>query len=124
MVRFFTANPGFRSRIAHHTDFPDYRDAGIRGVEVKTQSYALDESDKQALEEYIAHRCKQPHFANARSIRNAPDRARLRQANRLFETQSGPLDARALSTITAADIRPSRDFRGGLDADRPQKETP
>ena len=51
-------------------------------------------------------------------VRNALDRARLRQANRLFESAAGPLDAEALSTITAADIRASRVFSGGLDVDR------
>lgn len=67
---------------------------------------------------YIALRREQPHFANVRSIRNALDSARLRQANRLFETAKGPLDAAALSTITEADIRAGRVFSGGLDSNR------
>jgi len=67
-----------------------------------------------AMQEYIAHRRQQPHFANARSIRNALDRARLRQANRLLATATGPLDANALSAIDEADIRASRVFSGGL----------
>ncbi|MGH7006210.1 MAG: CbbX protein, partial [Alphaproteobacteria bacterium] len=62
------------------------------------------------MADYIELRRQQPHFANARSIRNALDRARLRQANRLFETSNGPLDAASLSTITAADIKASRIF--------------
>jgi hypothetical protein len=70
------------------------------------------------MTEYISLRRRQPHFANARSIRNALDRARLRQANRLFETARGPVDRAALSTITAADIRASRVFSGGLDSER------
>ncbi|WP_347312257.1 CbbX protein [Defluviimonas sp. SAOS-178_SWC] len=121
MDKFFAANPGFRSRIAHHIEFPDYTDAELEKIAetmLAAQSYAFDKGGRQAFEEYIALRRKQPHFANARSIRNALDRARLRQANRLFETAKGPLDATALSTITEADIRPSRVFSGGLDVDR------
>lgn len=121
MDRFYSANPGFRSRIAHHIEFPDYSDeelARIAEVMLSEQNYALDDGARSAMAEYIALRRAQPHFANARSIRNALDRARLRQANRLFSTAATPLDAAALSTITEADIRASRVFRGGLDTDR------
>ncbi len=120
MDRFFSANPGFRSRIAHHIDFPDYTDdelGRIADTMLEAQGYEFDAAARRAMAEYIALRRGQPHFANARSIRNALDRARLRQANRLFETAQAPLDAVALSTITEADIRPSRVFRGGLDVD-------
>ncbi|GLK64378.1 CbbX protein [Paracoccus kondratievae] len=119
MDRFFAANPGFRSRIAHHIEFPDYTDEELGRISasmLEGQGYAFDEGGRQAMEEYIRLRREQPHFANARSIRNALDRARLRQANRLFSAD-GPVDARALSTITEADIRPSRVFSGGLDTD-------
>jgi probable Rubsico expression protein CbbX len=121
MDRFFAANPGFRSRIAHHIEFPDYSNAELDSIArsmLSEQSYGFDAEGAQAFEEYIALRRAQPHFANARSIRNALDRARLRQANRLFEAAKGPLDATALSTITAPDIRASRVFEGGLDVDR------
>lgn len=121
MDRFFAANPGFRSRIAHHIEFPDYTDAElerIAGTMLGAQGYLFDGGGRKAMAEYVALRRRQPHFANARSIRNALDRARLRQANRLFETAKGPLDARALSTITEADVRASRVFQGGLDVDR------
>lgn len=113
MERFFESNPGFRSRIAHHIDFPDYDDPELLQIGVKMlekQNYRLDEEAEAAMRDYISRRRQQPHFANARSIRNALDRARLRQANRLFETASGPLDADELSTIRAEDIRASRVF--------------
>lgn len=116
MDRFFAANPGFRSRIAHHIDFPDYSDAELLRIAetmLAAQSYHLDDGARMAMADYIVERRKQPHFANARSIRNALDRARLRQANRLFEA-GGRLDAIALSTIAAPDIRASRVFSGGL----------
>ena len=113
MDRFFESNPGFRSRIAHHIDFPDYTDDELLAIAKKMldqQSYRLDAAATSALTDYIARRRAQPHFANARSIRNALDRARLRQANRLFETSTGPLDAAALSTISSEDITASRVF--------------
>jgi probable Rubsico expression protein CbbX len=113
MDRFFASNPGFRSRIAHHIDFPDYSDEELLAIARKMldqQSYRFDEDASATFADYIARRRSQPHFANARSIRNALDRARLRQANRLFETSRGPLDAAALSTISADDIRASRVF--------------
>ena len=118
MERFFQSNPGFRSRIAHHIDFPDYSDdelLHIAEVMLDEQNYFLTPGAKKAMAEYIALRRAQPHFSNARSIRNALDRARLRQANRLFQSEQGPLDAKALSTIDEADIRASRVFKGGLD---------
>jgi probable Rubsico expression protein CbbX len=121
MDKFFAANPGFRSRIAHHIEFPDYTNEELLRIAASmldNQNYAFDEAARAAMVEYIAARRAQPHFANARSIRNALDRARLRQANRLFETAKGPLDAAALSTICEPDIRASRVFSGGLDVDR------
>ena len=113
MDKFFESNPGFRSRIAHHIDFPDYSsDELLRIAEtmLSKQNYSFDAEGRAIMADYIERRRQQPHFANARSIRNALDRARLRQANRLFETSKGPLDADALSTITAADIGSSRVF--------------
>jgi probable Rubsico expression protein CbbX len=113
MDRFFESNPGFRSRIAHHIDFPDYTDEELFRIAetmLGHQSYHLDRPAAEALTAYITKRRAQPHFANARSIRNALDRARLRQANRLFESANGPLDAAALSTISAEDITASRVF--------------
>ncbi len=119
MDRFFSANPGFRSRIAHHIDFPDYTDdelGRIAGAMLDAQGYRLDAGAQAAMAEYVTLRRAQPHFANARSIRNALDRARLRQANRLF-SQGSPVTADDLCIITAPDIRASRVFAGGLDPD-------
>ena len=113
MDKFFTANPGFRSRIAHHIDFPDYGDGEllqIADLMLAQQNYHLSPDAREALTQYIALRREQPHFANARSIRNALDRARLRQANRVFASASGPLTAKDLSEISAADILASRVF--------------
>ena len=121
MDKFFESNPGFRSRIAHHIDFPDYDDEELLAIAEKIlelQNYRLSAEARKTLHEYIEHRRQQPHFANARSIRNALDRARLRQANRLFDNSKGPLGADELSTIDAPDIRASRVFQiSGNDAD-------
>ncbi len=118
MDKFFESNPGFRSRIAHHIDFPDYSNnelLEIAEVMVASMNYQFNEESKKAMAEYIKIRKKQPHFANARSIRNAIDRARLRQANRVFNNSEGPIGASFLSQIEDVDIRQSRVFSGGID---------
>ncbi len=122
MDTFFQSNPGMSSRIAHHIDFPDYDEGELSQIASKMvgqMNYRLDGGAQQAIDEYIALRRTQPHFANARSIRNALDRARLRQANRIFlQAMQGRAEVSAaeLSTITAEDIRASRVFAGGLAA--------
>ncbi len=116
MDRFFRSNPGFRSRVAHHIDFPDYDDADLLAIGEKMLSslnYGLTAEAKRALAEYIALRRRQPLFANARSIRNALDRARLRQANRLLAVGDRDLDLDRLTAIEAEDIRQSRVFQQG-----------
>jgi probable Rubsico expression protein CbbX len=114
MDRFFHSNPGFRSRVAHHIDFPDYTDEDLAAIGEKmlaSLSYKLSAAGTSALAEYIPLRRAQPLFANARSIRNALDRARLRQANRLFAAGDRELTLDALTTIEAEDIRQSRVFQ-------------
>ena len=113
MDTFFRSNPGMASRIAHHIDFPDYSaDELFRIAEMmaSTMHYRFDEAGRAVMREYIALRMQQPRFSNARSIRNGIDRARLRQANRLFAGRAELLDRTALETITAEDIRVSRVF--------------
>ena len=116
MEVFFESNPGFRSRIAHHITFPDYDEAELLDIAERmlaTMHYRFDADSRRAFAEYLGLRIRQPNFANARSVRNALDRARLRQANRLFATamQGGaPIDAAALTLIDAADVRASRVF--------------
>jgi len=121
MDTFFGSNPGFRSRIAHHIDFPDYGPDelfSIAGKMLDRLHFHLTAEAERALRDYIVLRQGQPYFANARSIRNALDRARLRQANRLIAGLDGPIPPAALSIIEAADIRASRVF----DGDRPRSE--
>jgi len=116
MDRFFSSNPGMMSRVAHHIDFPDYSDdelMAIAGLILQRMQYNLSNSAAPALREYITLRKAQPRFSNARSIRNALDRARLRQANRLFEARAQRLSPQELSTIEADDIRSSRVFSIG-----------
>ncbi len=113
MDTFFKSNPGMASRIAHHIDFPDYSQGElleIADLMVRRMHYRLDSEAMAALSEYIGLRMAQPRFSNARSIRNALDRARLRQANRLFAARAVPLTRDALATISAEDIRASRVF--------------
>jgi probable Rubsico expression protein CbbX len=120
MDTFFKSNPGMSSRIAHHIDFPDYSENELLQITEKMvdgMNYHLDVGARTAMDEYIHLRRQQPHFANARSIRNALDRARLRQANRIFKRATGAdsmVTSEELSTLTAEDIRASRVFGGGL----------
>lgn len=117
MDKFFESNPGFRSRIAHHIEFPDYSEEELLKIAdgmLAQQTYHFDDEAHDLMQRYIRLRRQQPHFANARSIRNALDRARLRQANRLFSTATGPVTAEELSTITAEDLKVSRVFTMGI----------
>ena len=112
MDQFFRSNPGFRSRIAHHIDFPDYTDGELMSIAetmLAAQHYRFSRAGAKAFEDYIAARRLQPLFSNARSIRNALDRARLRHANRYFE-QEGPVLIDDLMTIDAIDVLGSRVF--------------
>jgi len=113
MAKFFESNPGFRSRIAHHIDFPDYSDdelLHIAEIMLDQQSYKFSPKARAAMGDYIRLRRTQPHFSNARSIRNALDRTRLRHANRLLESGDGVVTPEMLSTIDEADVRGSRVF--------------
>ena len=113
MDKFFNSNPGMRSRIAHHVDFPDYTPdelLAIARLMLAQQNYRFSKEGEKAFAEYIPLRMKMDHFANARSIRNALDRSRLRQANRLFNTKGRKLTRNDLITIEAEDITVSRVF--------------
>jgi probable Rubsico expression protein CbbX len=114
MQTFFQSNPGMSSRIAHHIEFPDYSVdelLQIAGKMLEGQHYRFDDGTEAVMRRYLERRIVQPHFANARSVRNALDRARLRQASRLFGDRDKVLGADDLSTITAADLLASRVFQ-------------
>jgi len=113
MELFFRSNPGLSSRIAHHLDFPDYLPQELEEIAqrmLRAMQYRLSASGLAALRDYIPLRMQQPHFANARSIRNALDRARLRQASRLFAERERPLTRDELMSIEGEDLRASRVF--------------
>ena len=113
MDKFFASNPGFRSRVAHHIDFPDYGDEELLSIAelmLKEQSYRFTAEAREAFVRYIALRKTQPLFSNARSIRNALDRIRLRQANRLVADLDRIITADDIQSIDAADVLASRVF--------------
>jgi probable Rubsico expression protein CbbX len=113
MDKFFHSNPGMRSRIAHHIDFPDYGPdelVAIANLMLESQNYCFSSAGEDAFGKYIRLRMKSEHFANARSVRNALDRARLRQANRLFSGTKKSLSKTDLITLEAEDILASRVF--------------
>jgi probable Rubsico expression protein CbbX len=113
---FFRSNPGMASRIAHHIDFPDFsleELLRIADTMLDREQYRMAAGAREAFAEYVSLRMAQPRFANARSIRNAIDRLRLRQARRLVAA-GGVVARDDLMEISAADVRASRVFRGGL----------
>jgi probable Rubsico expression protein CbbX len=114
METFFTANPGMSSRIAHHLEFPDYslgELAAIGDLMLGRQGYRLSDEAQAVFREYLARRMTQPRFANARSVRNALERARLRQASRLVAA-SGALGLDDFMRLEPADFLASRVFSG------------
>jgi probable Rubsico expression protein CbbX len=115
MERFFASNPGMSSRIAHHLDFPDYSTPELLQIAelmLRSIQYRFDVEAHEVFKDYLERRMRQPHFANARSVRNALDRARLRHASRLLQAAGNhrTVDDDALMTITAADLLASRVF--------------
>ena len=113
MDKFFASNPGFRSRIAHHIDFPDYADdelLAIAELMLRDMNYGFTQEARAEFARYIALRKSQPLFSNARSIRNALDRLRLRQANRLVADLDHVLTADDIRSIEASDVLASRVF--------------
>ncbi|MEB3326169.1 MAG: CbbX protein [Synechococcus sp.] len=115
---FYQSNPGLSSRVANHIDFPDYSAAELLAIAqliLAAENYRFSEEASLAFADYIQRRMQLPFFANARSIRNAIDRARMRQANRLFSRMGSPLTKLDLMTLEAEDITRSRVFAGELE---------
>jgi probable Rubsico expression protein CbbX len=113
MDTFFQSNPGMSSRIAHHLDFPDYSEQELGEIAdgmLKGMNYRFGQGAREVFGDYLTRRLKQPHFANARSVRNALDRMRLRQASRLFADRYRELTEIDLTTIEPSDILASRVF--------------
>jgi probable Rubsico expression protein CbbX len=119
MDTFFHSNPGFHSRVANHLDFPDYSVDELMAISelmLEAQHYNFDDEARHAFREYLERRIPQPHFANARSVRNALDRAKLRQASRLVR-DGGRVTAAELARLAASDVRQSRLFTEALTHD-------
>ncbi|MDQ6934124.1 MAG: AAA family ATPase [Actinomycetota bacterium] len=119
MSTFFSANPGLSSRVPHHIAFDDYtldELIQIADLMVASENFRFDDDSRRAFSEYLELRMKQPRFANARSVRNAVERCRLRQAKRLVELQRS-LTKNDLITITKQDVYGSSVF----EAEKPEK---
>ncbi len=126
METFFQSNPGISSRIAHHLDFPNYSIdelLAIAQLMLAEYMYRFSPEARKAFEAYLTKRMHMARFANARSVRNALDRARLRQANRLF-AKGGRISKVDLMTIEAEDILASRVFTEDLPEDELQLDMP
>ena len=117
METFFSANPGLSSRVPHHIAFEDYSHQEllhIADLMVAAENFRFDTDGRTAFSDYLELRMRQPRFSNARSVRNAIERCRLRQAKRLVELEH-PLTRDDLITLTAADVRGSSLFDSDLE---------
>ena len=115
---FYQSNPGLSSRVANHIDFPDYSSDELLAIAqliLARENYRFSDEARLVFGDYIRRRMRLPFFANARSIRNAIDRARMRQANRLFNGMGSALTRLDLMTIEAEDITASRVFQGEVE---------
>lgn len=113
MDKFYESNPGLSSRVTNHVNFPDYTPEELLQIAklmIQEQQYRFAPNVDEVLLDYTTRRMQQPHFANARSIRNAIDRARMRQANRIFASGNKILTKADLVTIHPEDILKSRLF--------------
>jgi probable Rubsico expression protein CbbX len=113
MDKFYESNPGLSSRIANHIDFPDYTTEELLKIAkliLEEQQYQLTPDAEVALQSYIQKRKQRPLFANARSVKNALDRARMRQANRIFDSRGQVLTKKELVNLEAEDILQSTIF--------------
>ena len=113
MDSFYESNPGLSSRVANHIDFPDYTPEELLQIGelmLEEQQYRMTDSAKAALLEYVDKRKDLPLFANARTIDNAIDKARMKHANRMFTSGGKVLTKSDLVTIEEQDIRESSLF--------------
>jgi probable Rubsico expression protein CbbX len=127
MNTFFRSNPGLSSRVAHHIEFPDYAPEELLAIArlmLERMQYRLSPEADATFREYIELRKSRPHFANARSVRNALDRARLRQASRLLSRSGRTVTKEDLITLEAADIKASRVFSDPRDGHPQTADTP
>jgi probable Rubsico expression protein CbbX len=107
MDRFFESNPGMRSRVAHHLDFAAYEPDELLAIGeliLERSSYYLSDEATTAFRDYLSLQMSDPHFANARSVRNALEEARLRHAYRLSAEPLRPWSKDDLMRIEAPDI--------------------
>jgi probable Rubsico expression protein CbbX len=127
MDQFFSSNPGMGSRIAHHVHFPDYSLDELMGIGcliLEEQKYSFSEEAEAAFREYLERRMQQPRFANGRSVRNALERARLRQATRIVQENNHKLSKNDLMRLEAEDILASRVFEDDNGDENPDEDEP
>jgi len=112
MDRFFSYIPGMSSRIGNHIEFPNYEATelvDIAKVMCRDLEYNMSSDAEPIFFEYIKKRMTMPFFSNARTVRNAVDRARMRAAIRLFNqatssTSDGMVSKKDLMTLQAQDF--------------------
>jgi probable Rubsico expression protein CbbX len=107
MDGFFESNPGMSSRIAHHLDFAAYdmnELVDIGRLMLEQARYYLSGDAEEAFRRYLERQMREPRFANARSVRNELERARLRHAHRLASDADRSWTRDDLMRLEAADV--------------------
>merc|ERR1712188_276152 len=110
MDKFFSFIPGMSSRIGNHIDFPNYQIDEISKVMARDLDYEMTDEAGEVFKKYIERRMAMPFFSNARTVRNAMDRARMNAAIRVFDqaiagANNGDVGAEDLKAITADDFQ-------------------
>ena len=112
MDAFYSFIPGMNSRIGNHIEFPNYEVeelVEIGKVMCRDLEYNLSDGAYGALKAFMGARMTMPFFANARTVRNAIDLARMSAAIRIFNEKMSPgsdgmVSEQELMTITGADF--------------------
>jgi probable Rubsico expression protein CbbX len=113
MDKFFSFIPGMSSRIGNHIDFPNYQIEElyeISKVMARDLDYEMTDEAGEVFKKYIERRMQMPFFSNARTVRNAMDRARMNAAIRVFDDaisdkNTGDVSAKDLQEIAPADFQ-------------------
>ena len=118
MDKFFSYIPGMMSRIGNHIDFPNYTSdelVKIAAVMARELEYDIDDNAYATFQNYIEARMELPFFSNARTVRNAMDRARMNSAIRTFERFAINGENGGICTVSDLKNISSEDFQILLD---------
>ena len=107
MNKFYESNPGLFSRITNHINFPNYSIVELLQISkqiLNEEQYQLTNESEISLTNLLEKEKEKNNFANARTIKNLLDKARLKQASRIFDNPTKVLTKYDLITLESMDI--------------------